>query len=72
MRNNFVFYIHPFEVTDIQINLGEEVRLKDKFRFSYGRKNNLCKFEKFIVLCKKEGYIFDTFSNYIKQREGEG
>lgn len=72
MRNNFVFYIHPFEVTNIQINLGEEVHLKDKFRFSYGRKNNLYKFEKFIVLCKKEGYIFDTFSNYIKGRESEG
>lgn len=71
MRNNFVFYIHPFEVTDIQINFGEEVSLKDKFRFSYGRKNNLDKFEKFINLCKKEGYIFHTFSHYINNREGE-
>ncbi|SNS43442.1 polysaccharide deacetylase family protein, PEP-CTERM locus subfamily [Anaerovirgula multivorans] len=62
---NFVFYIHPFELTDVTINFGKTVTYKDRFRFEVGRKGNLKKFEKFIKYCKKNSYQFQTFSDYI-------
>lgn len=65
-HNNFVLYLHPFELTDISIPFPSDLPLKDKFRASVGRKGNLRKLEKVLLLLLKEGAEFRTFEQELK------
>ncbi len=65
-NNNFVFYIHPFEVAYQKIKI-PDVGLLTKFRFLVGRKSVLKNLEKFIIYLKEEGYVFYTFEEYISK-----
>lgn len=59
-HHNFLIYVHPFELTNIKLPFPRELDLKTKFRAQVGRKNNLKKLEKIIVLLKNRGAEFRT------------
>ena len=65
---NFVMYIHPFELTNVKVNLKDQGIL-NKIRFSIGRKNNLKNLEWFIQKSLKDNFKFITMSDYIKKSE---
>jgi polysaccharide deacetylase family protein (PEP-CTERM system associated) len=67
-QKNMVIYIHPFELTNISLPFPKEVGFKDKFRASVGRKNNLKKLKKVIMLLKDMGSEFKTFDEDIEIR----
>jgi polysaccharide deacetylase family protein (PEP-CTERM system associated) len=64
-NDNFLFYIHPFELSNKSINLPDDVKLSEKFRFSIGRKKNLNKLEKLLKEIKNREMRFLTFSDYL-------
>lgn len=66
-NHNFTMYIHPFELTDLKINLNGFGFL-NKIRFSIGRKNNLEKLDWFIQKSLKSNFNFSTMSSYIKSQ----
>lgn len=59
-QKNFLLYMHPFELTDIPLPFPKEVSFMNKFRASVGRKNNLKKLRKVIMMLKKSGAEFRT------------
>lgn len=67
-NTNFTFYIHPFELNPDKIKL-KGISLKDKLRFTIGRKSNLKNLEKFLITLKKENYTFWRFYDYIKYEQ---
>lgn len=70
-HDNFLIYLHPFELTNIPLSLPKEVKFKDKFRASIGRKNNLKKLEKIIKLLLNEGVQFTTIEEeYLRVSGG--
>lgn len=60
-KRNMVIYVHPFELTNIKLPFPKEIGFKNKFRASVGRKNNLNKLRRFILLLKSKGSEFRTF-----------
>lgn len=70
--NNFIFYLHPFELTDINLPFPKNIRFKDKFRASVGRKHNLKKLEKLLTKLKSKGVQFKTLQEeyYLKSKVG--
>lgn len=67
-QQNVVIYIHPFELTDIALPFPKEIGFKNKFRASVGRKNNLKKIRKFILMLKDMGAEFKTFEEDREER----
>jgi polysaccharide deacetylase family protein (PEP-CTERM system associated) len=65
-QNNFILYLHPFELTDISLPFPNNLPIKDKFRASIGRKGNLRKLEKVLLLLLKEGAEFSTLGAELK------
>jgi len=65
---NFLLYLHPFELTPIKIALPPEVNKKTKFRFEVGRKKNLRKIRKVVLLLKSMGAEFRTLEYDINER----
>jgi len=63
-HHNFNLYIHPFELTENKVDIGDASR-GEKFRFSVGRKGNLQKLEWLIIKAKKEGFIFVPIKEWI-------
>lgn len=61
---NFNFYIHPFELTEIKVDL-KNIHWKDKLRFRIGRKNNLKKLEWFINYSLKKGFKYTPIREYL-------
>jgi Predicted xylanase/chitin deacetylase len=59
-HHNILLYIHPFELTNIDLPFPKEVGLKNKFRASVGRKHNLKKLYRVIQLLKSLGAEFKT------------
>lgn len=59
-KENFLIYLHPFELTDKKINLPSNVDLKSKFRFQIGRKRNFKKLRKLISFLKIQNAEFRT------------
>ncbi|QKY70310.1 polysaccharide deacetylase family protein [Lentibacillus sp. CBA3610] len=57
-QSSFVFYLHPFELTDIPLPLSSNIPRKDKFRATVGRKGNLKKLNKLLRFLKNEGVNF--------------
>lgn len=71
-HNIFLIYVHPFELTDINLPLPNNFGFKTKFRFQVGRKHNLRKIRKIIVFLQKRGAEFRTLSYDRKNRLGIG
>jgi polysaccharide deacetylase family protein (PEP-CTERM system associated) len=63
-NHNFTMYIHPFELTNVKVNL-KGFGFLNKIRFSVGRKNNLDKLDWFIQKCLQANFKFKTMSGYI-------
>lgn len=64
-EKNFVFYIHPFELSHEILNGINEAGLGNQFRFDVGRRNNRRKLDKFIDYVNGSGMTFDTFEDYL-------
>lgn len=58
-NSNFIMYIHPFELSSIDITLND-VTLLNKLRFNVGRRSNLAKLEYLINDCLRSGFVFKT------------
>ncbi|AST93639.1 hypothetical protein BC6307_21410 [Sutcliffiella cohnii] len=72
-QNNFILYLHPFELTDISLPYPSDLPFKHKFRASVGRKGNLKKLKKVLLMLRKEGAEFRTLEqelNSITNSEG--
>lgn len=63
-NNNFLMYIHPFELTETKINL-KDYSCINRLRFSVGRKNNLQKLDWLIKKSLKDNFKFSTISDFI-------
>lgn len=67
-KNNFLLYLHPFELTAMELPLPKALSAKDKFRISVGRKSNMKKIRKIIKLLKFMGSGFSTLEQDMKAR----
>ena len=63
-NNNFLMYIHPFELTEKEVNL-KGYGFINRLRFSIGRKNNLQKLDWLIRKSLKDNFKFSTLSDFI-------
>lgn len=63
-KRNYNFFIHPFELSDVQPKLTDVSYLK-KMRFSWGRKQVGNRFEKLMAMLKKNNYEFLSFDELI-------
>ncbi len=68
---NLLFYIHPFELTDIKIPFTPKTGFIKKFRASVGRKRNCRKLEKMIKWLKAKEVRFATPSEFIRNNSKE-
>lgn len=59
-HENFLIYVHPFELTDVSLPLPKEISFKNRFRVSVGRKKNLRKMSKLLVMLKEMNAEFRT------------
>lgn len=64
-HDNFILYIHPFELTDTKIPFPNDTSFKDKFRASVGRRRNLEKLEKLLLNFIKDNIEFKTMGQAI-------
>ncbi|TYQ15966.1 UNVERIFIED_CONTAM: polysaccharide deacetylase family protein (PEP-CTERM system associated) [Acetivibrio alkalicellulosi] len=67
-KDNFLLYLHPFELTSKEIKLPKEINKKTKFRFEVGRKRNLKKIRKIISFLKTMGAEFRTLEYDMNER----
>lgn len=63
-NNNFIMYLHPFELTNLEVTTNYGSML-NKFRFSVGRKNNLKKVDWMIRFFKSFKFEFKTISEHL-------
>lgn len=68
-EDNFIFYIHPFEVVGEILENGKKMGKKNYFRFQVGRPALQKKLLKYIKWLKKQDVEFVKFEDYI-DREG--
>ena len=57
-RNEYMLFLHPFELYSGKFNLPIKPFLKDRLRYSYGRSTNLNKLTKLLILAKELDYEF--------------
>jgi polysaccharide deacetylase family protein (PEP-CTERM system associated) len=57
-RNEYLLFLHPFELFPGKFILPINTSLIDELRFSYGRNSNLKKLSKLLILAKKMNYEF--------------
>lgn len=67
-HHNFLLYLHPFELTKINLPFSKEVSWKDRFRASVGRKGNMKKINKIIKLLSSMGAEFRTLEQDMRDR----
>ena len=67
-HENFLIYVHPFELTACDLPLPKELGAATKFRCLIGRKGNLKKLTKIIRSLKKMGARFTTLEEDRKER----
>ena len=67
-KNSFLLYLHPFELTSMDLPLPKELSYKNKFRISVGRKNNIKKIRKVIKFLKSMGSEFPTIEQDMKAK----
>lgn len=68
-HKNFVLYLHPFELTDINLPFPKNISFKDKFRASVGRKGNLKKLRKVLEKLKRDGAEFKMFNEEFDENK---
>ena len=68
-EENFIFYIHPFEIVGEKIKNGKKMGRKNYFRFQVGRPTLQNKLVKYVKWLKKQNVKFMKFEDYI---DGEG
>jgi len=68
-KDNFLLYLHPFELTPMKINLPSDISKKTKFRFEIGRRKNLKKLRKIILLLRSMGAEFRTLEYDMDERK---
>jgi peptidoglycan/xylan/chitin deacetylase (PgdA/CDA1 family) len=62
-KSNFInFFIHPFELSNANFDLPDNISLLTKFRYNYNRNKVEKRLNKIIKLLKENGYSFKTFS----------
>ncbi|SHJ34952.1 polysaccharide deacetylase family protein, PEP-CTERM locus subfamily [Dethiosulfatibacter aminovorans DSM 17477] len=64
-EDNFVFYIHPFEIVGETLENGKRMGTKNHFRFQVGRPGLSEKLIRYIKWLKKQNVEFMKFSDYI-------
>lgn len=62
-NNYYMFFIHPYEISGIDLPITKKLPFKYRFRLNYGRKNAQKKFWKLIKFLKKNGAVFKTLGN---------
>lgn len=67
-NENFLIYVHPFELTDIPLPFPKEIGFKNRFRASVGRKNNIRKLTKILLMLQKMGAQFRTLEEDRQKR----
>lgn len=67
-QQNFLIYLHPFELTKIKLPFTKDISWKERFRASVGRKNNLKKIKKVIKLLEFMDARFCTLEQDMKAR----
>ncbi|MGI5912938.1 MAG: DUF3473 domain-containing protein, partial [Syntrophomonadaceae bacterium] len=67
-HHNFLLYLHPFELTEIKLPFPKEVSWRDQLRASIGRKANLKKVRKIILLLKSMGAQFRALDQDVRER----
>jgi len=70
-HDSFVFFLHPYEINYHKFEGIKRMKMKDKFRFDFGRKNAQKKFWKLIRYLKKQGFTFNNPSFYLSKRDFE-
>jgi polysaccharide deacetylase family protein (PEP-CTERM system associated) len=68
-HSNFLIYLHPFELTDIPLPFPKDISLGKRFRASIGRKGNLIKIEKLLLLLRGMGAEFYKINQYCCEQE---
>ena len=64
----YVFYIHPFELSEVDLPaVPRSTSTITKFRFSHGRNSVVDKITKLVYLLRSRGYSFTTFSEIQKE-----
>lgn len=64
-ENYFVFFIHPFEVSNKKTPKIKGLKILNKIRLNFGRKSVQRKINKLIKLLKKNNFEFVTFNEYV-------
>lgn len=67
-HENFVVYLHPFELTNTALPLPKGLGMMTRFRCLVGRRRNIKKVERLICFLKKEGAQFKTFTEDRNER----
>lgn len=67
-EDNFIFYIHPFEVAGENLKNGKKMGRKNYFRFQVGRPTLQKKLLKYIKWLKKQDVEFVRFEDYIDNK----
>ena len=65
--DSFLFYVHPFELTDKNLTKGYRLNITDWLFVNRGRKKYFEKFAETIDFLEKTGYNFYTVKDYIKK-----
>lgn len=66
--SNFLLYLHPFELTKMNLFLSKEISRKERFRALVGRNGNLKKIRKVIQLLISMGTEFETLEQDMNMR----
>jgi len=64
-HQNFVFFIHPYEINYRKFPGVHQMSFADRVRFDLGRKKALKKFWKLVGFLKKKGFTFNNFDHYF-------
>lgn len=70
-EENFIFYIHPFELTSEKLNITKKIGLKKYFRFQVGRRRLNKKIKKYVTWLKKKNVVFFSCESYFKKEMDE-
>ncbi|KRQ85866.1 Polysaccharide deacetylase [Caloramator mitchellensis] len=74
-EDNFMFYIHPFELVREKLENGKKMGIKNYFRFQVGRSRLQDKLFKYIKWLKKQNVEFlkiEDYINKLENKEGKG
>lgn len=73
IRNHdyYVFYLHPFELTQQKVPILKELKAYDKYYLTFGIRSYAKKVEQIIRMLQKCGYQFVTFEELAEKMEQE-